>query len=346
MPFSDFKYSQWPMLEGYLLSYMGKTKIEWSEMVWNCIRGCSRISPGCINCYAERMAARNLPGMKSPTTGGPFAIINGNGPHWTGKVELIPHMLDVPLRRKKPTTWFVNSMSDLFHEGLPDQDIDRVWSVMALARHHVFQVLTKRSERLPKYLAECSPNDFGGLYWRVLGEANHHRHDYPALTRVPISNPTVFPLPNVWLGVSVESRDYLSRIDDLRRTPAAVRFLSLEPLLEDLGTLDLTGISWCIVGGESGPGARPMHPDWARSIRDQCIAAKVPFFFKQWGAWRDRRSGDPATGEMLRMTNCGRNGQDLANAEDGGDVWMQRLGKKAASNILDGRTWVEMPNRG
>ncbi len=265
---------------------MSKTKIEWTRgddgnpgYTWNPVRGCSRCSPGCLHCYAERMAARNLPGMKSPTTGEPFAIINGNGPHWTGKVELIPSMLDVPLKRRKPTTWFVNSMSDIFHEALSFNEIRRVHLTMIDASWHTFMVLTKRSARMAEYFD-----------W-LLREGSGRVDNAPG---------------NIWLGVSVESRDYLSRIDDLRRTPAVVRFLSLEPLLEDLGTLDLTGISWCIVGGESGPGARPCELSWMQSIVKQCQAAKVPVFVKQIGSnpyWKEyemgrARPGDRKGGDM------------------------------------------------
>ncbi len=148
------------------------------------------------------------------------------------------------------------------------------------------------------------------------------------------------PLTNIWLGVSVEDQKHKSRIDILRNTPAAIRFLSLEPLLEDFGELNLTGIDWVIVGGESGPEARPMHPDWARSLRDQCIAAGVPYLFKQWGEWTPENT---AVKNKIRLTRAGRNGQDLANADDGADVWMSRVGKKAAGRVLDGRTWDEFP---
>jgi protein gp37 len=199
-----------------------------------------------------------------------------SGPRWTGKVELISSMLDVPLKRRKPTTWFVNSMSDLFHENLSDEDVYRCFAVMELAHWHTFQILTKRAERLPKLMA------------RIYGGANMGRI-----------------LPNVWLGTSIGVRSTLHRVDDLRETPAAVRFLSLEPLLEELGTLDLHGIDWVIVGGESGPGARPCDVDWIRAIVAQCKAARVACFVKQLGALvigsygdvvrlKDPKGGDPA----------------------------------------------------
>lgn len=259
------------------------SKIEWTEATWNPIRGCSRISPGCQKCYAERIAARNLPAQRSPTTGQPFAIMLPDGPHWTGKVELIESMLDTPLRRRKPTMYFVNSMSDLFHESLPDEAIDEVMARIILSdshratpRNHTMQVLTKRADRALRYMSNpLTPYRVSAI---VCGIVVGFRPREGSLDWTPI---TPWPPDNLWLGVSVEDRVRRGRIDHLRQTPATVRFLSVEPLLEDVGTLNLDGIHWVIVGGESGPGARPMNPDWARSIRGQCVAAGVPFFFKQ-----------------------------------------------------------------
>ena len=229
--------------------------IEWTESTWNPVTGCTKISPGCKNCYAERMAER-LQAMGQPN------YVNGF------KLTLQPHMLDLPLRWRKPQTIFVNSMSDLFHEEVPLGYIRKVFAVMARAYWHRFQVLTKRAERL----ADLSRH----LHWA----------------------------PHIWMGVSVESNTYRWRIDRLRATPAAVKFLSLEPLLGPLPKLDLDGIDWVIVGGESGPGARPMDPAWALDLCDQCRRAGVPFFFKQWGGARRKRSG----------------------------------------RLLEGRTWDEMPS--
>jgi protein gp37 len=246
---------------------------------WNPTRGCSRVSPGCVNCYAEALAGRYSAYGAQP--GSPFAgfvtKVNGHA-SWTGKVELVESMLDTPLHWRKPCRVFVNSMSDLFHEALPDEAIDRVFAVMALARHHSFQILTKRAARMDAYV--------GGF---------HHRADEFVNKLKPSSlwNGNACeahrilgmgsPLPNVWLGVSVEDQQRKDRIDMLRQTPAAVRFLSIEPLIEDIGVLDLSGISWVIVGGESGPGARPFYVDWARNIIEQCKAAGVPVFMKQVG---------------------------------------------------------------
>jgi protein gp37 len=218
------------------------TSIEWTEATWNPVTGCTKCSPGCLNCYAKRMAKR-LQAM------GQANYANGF------KLTLQEHMLEVPLRWRKPRLIFVNSMSDLFHKDVPEAFIQKVFSVMRRASWHVFQVLTKRGERL----AELSPR----ITW-----------------------PT-----NVWMGVSVENAHYTSRIDHLRRTGAKVRLLSVEPLLGVIPNLDLDGIHWVIVGGESGPGARPMHEEWVKDIRSQCQQANVPFFFKQWGGVVKSRTG-------------------------------------------------------
>ncbi len=216
--------------------------IEWTETTWNPLTGCTKISPGCKHCYAERMSLR-LQAMGQANYANGFDL------------TLHEHMLEVPLRWKKPRLVFVNSMSDLFHKEAPEEFILRVFDVMRRASWHVFQVLTKRADRL----AKLSP-----------------RIDWP---------------DNVWMGVSVERADYLFRIDRLRQTGAKVRFLSLEPLLGPLPGMNLEGVDWVIVGGESGPGARPMQERWVKDIRDQCLAAEVPFFFKQWGGVFKSRNG-------------------------------------------------------
>jgi protein gp37 len=231
--------------------------IEWTEATWNPLTGCSKISPGCKHCYAERMSLR-LKAMGQPNYAQGFHL------------ALHEHVLDAPLQWKKPRRIFVNSMSDLFHEDVPLAFIQRAFDVMASANWHQFQVLTKRAERLE----EIAPR----LTWRE----------------------------NVWMGVSVENADYAFRIDRLRRTGARTKFLSLEPLLGPLPDLNLDSIDWVIVGGESGPGARPMEAEWAMEIRERCVAAGVPFFFKQWGGFN----------------------------------------KKKAGRLLDGRTWDEMPGEG
>src|SRR5207249_3388869 len=221
--------------------------IEWTDATWNPVRGCTKISPGCKHCYAEAFAER-------------FRGVKGHPYEQGFDLRLVPQKLAEPLRWRTPKMVFVNSMSDLFHDDVPDDYIEAVVSVMLRADWHTYQVLTKRSARLAKLLA-------GRL--REAATASH-----------------------IWWGVSAENRQYsLPRIRDLQSAPAAVRFLSIEPLLEDLGTLDLRGINWVIVGGESGRGARPMSREWVISIRDQCAKVSVPFFFKQWGGVHKKRAG-------------------------------------------------------
>ncbi len=218
------------------------SKIEWTESTWNPVTGCTKISQGCKNCYAERMATR-LQAM------GQHNYRNGF------KLTCHSRSLSLPLNWKKPQMIFVNSMSDLFHEKVPIDFILDVFDVMEKTPHHQYQILTKRAERLAK-LSDILP-------WRE----------------------------NIWMGVTVEAADYKHRIDYLRQTAARVKFLSLEPLLGNLGTLDLEGIDWVIVGGESGIGARPMEAEWVTDIRDQCLNANVPFFFKQWGGKNKKKAG-------------------------------------------------------
>ena len=224
-----------------------RSTIEWTDATWNPVRGCTKVSPGSKNCYAETFAER-------------FRGVPGHPFEQGFDLRLVPEKLDQPLAWRRSRRIFVNSMSDLFQDGVPTDYIARVGEVMHEASWHVFQVLTKRHDRMRELL-------LGELDW--MGE-----------------------LPNVWFGVSVEDKRYgLPRIDALRETPAAVRFLSIEPLLEDLGSLDLRGIDWVIVGGESGPRARPMREEWVVAIRDQCRRQNVAFFFKQWGGARKRETG-------------------------------------------------------
>jgi protein gp37 len=219
-----------------------RSNIEWTESTWNPLTGCTKVSPGCKHCYAERMALR-LQAMGQPNYANGF------------RLTMHKHMLELPLRWKKPQMIFVSSMSDLFHQDVPWEFIQKVFDIMCRASWHTFQVLTKRSGRLLELDREIN---------------------WPA---------------NVWMGVSVENKDYTFRIDHLRQIGALVKFLSLEPLLGPLPGLDLHGINWVIAGGESGPGARPIVKEWVVDIKDQCLAAHVPFFFKQWGGVRRTRSG-------------------------------------------------------
>jgi protein gp37 len=216
--------------------------IEWTESTWNPLTGCTKISPGCKHCYAERMAKR-LKSMGQPNYANGFTL------------AIHEHVLEKPLEWKTPQVIFVNSMSDLFHEKVPVEFIQKTIDIMRQASWHQFQVLTKRAERLA---------------------ALSNQIDWPE---------------NVWMGVSVENQDYVSRIDCLRQTGARIKFLSLEPLLGPIHQIDLSGIKWVIVGGESGPGARPVLQEWVTDIRDQCVSAHIPFFFKQWGGVQKKRAG-------------------------------------------------------
>ncbi|MAT67954.1 MAG: hypothetical protein CMJ58_00340 [Planctomycetaceae bacterium] len=232
-----------------------KSTIEWTDATWNPVRGCTKISPGCKHCYAETFAER-------------FRGVPGHPYEQGFDLKLIPEKLAEPLRWSSPKTVFVNSMSDLFHEGVPDEYVEQVARVMELANWHTYQVLTKRSERLRDLLQ----------------------------TKLSFAA----DLSHIWWGVSVEDKKYgVPRIAHLQQAPAAVRFLSVEPLLEEVGQLDLRNIHWVIVGGESGPGARPMEKAWVLSVKKQCEAAQVPFFFKQWGGVRKHQSGRELEGRTF-----------------------------------------------
>lgn len=234
---------------------MAASDIEWTEATWNPIAGCSVLSPGCTNCYAMRMAAR-LQAMGMAKYAGTTRK-SGKRHVWTGRVNVDKTAISAPLSWKKPQRIFVNSMSDLFQDKASEKFIGQVWRVMEQAHWHSFQVLTKRPERMLEIL----------------------------------SKPEFRVLPNVWLGTSVESEDYLGRIDLLRQVPARVRFISFEPLLGAITEPDLNGIHWAIVGGESGPRARPMEPWWVEELRDACQRQRVAFFFKQWGGKRKKSTG-------------------------------------------------------
>lgn len=224
---------------------MSKSKIEWTEATWNPVTGCTKLSAGCKNCYAERMS-RRLQAMGNPNYTNGFDVTEH------------AHMLNKPKHWRKSQRIFVNSMSDLFHPEVSFDFIGKVFETMRTADHHIYQVLTKRPDRMLEYVTQ------------------REVHALP---------------PHIWLGTSVEQRRWLDRIEVLRQVPAAIRFLSLEPLLEDLGSFNLNGIDWVIVGGESGPGSRPMEPDWVTSIRDICMDESVAFFFKQWGGVNKSKTG-------------------------------------------------------
>ena len=246
------------------------TNIEWTDETWNPIVGCSKVSLGCDNCYAVGTVHRGLAEQHRGLT-----VRAEGATDWTGEVRVVESMMDRPLRWTKPRRIFVNSLSDLFHPDVSDETIARIFAVMALAPQHTFQVLTKRPQRMADMLSTR-------LFWKVV--ASHCADDQTASLswpyRTAIANHQ--GLPNVWLGVSIESDRYAFRADHLRRTPAAVRWISAEPLLGPLPSLDLTGIDWLVVGGESGPKARPMHPQWVRDLRDECTDICCPECGETW----------------------------------------------------------------
>jgi protein gp37 len=346
------------------------SKIEWTDATWSPVTGCSIVSPGCTHCYAMKLAGTRLkhhPSRKGLTT------MAKTGPVWNGKVRLNENWLTQPLRWKRPRMIFVCAHADLAHEGVPDKWLHYVFAVMALAQHHTFQVLTKRSARLRDYLNH--PDTPGNIMhaahkFGVTADGEDGPWGAISLDRPKHQWTLNWPLPNVWLGVSAErQKEADARIPDLLLTPAAVRFVSLEPLL---GPIDLTNIGgstaahginaitehnrvlrgvldWIIVGGESGDGARPMHPAWVRSLRDQCAAAgKLDrFFFKQWGAWLP---GHHYTDELKEFDSDPHqslfpcmdwNGDEafetdgLAGWDDLGDDAMWCVGKKRAGRLLD-----------
>jgi len=340
-----------------------KTGIEWTESTWNPIRGCSRVSEGCRNCYAETVANR----FKGP--GEPYEGLIAKGGQWNGKVKLVEHKMDEPLRWTKPRMIFVNSMSDLFHPDVPDSVIADVFRVMAQAKHHTFQILTKRPERMNQFLN------------RVDNAMGWFTHDGTPPEKAYNGSGMVvgydkWPLPNVWLGVSVEDQATAdARIPLLLDTPAAVRWISAEPLLGPIVVDDFLfrgdhslretdplaaamlaesvedgcgwirpAIDWVVVGGESGPGARPMHPDWARYLRDRCQAAEVPFLFKQWGEWAPETVCATEHGARTALfIDYDGSTRPAAFGTRGQATTVQKNGKKQTGRNLDGRTWDQYP---
>jgi protein gp37 len=359
------------------------TKIEWADKTWSPVIGCDRVSPGCDSCYAIG-TARIRESNPHPKVAEAFAGTterNEDGIDWTGKVNLLADRLTAPLRWKKPRKVFVNSLSDLFHDQVPDDFIAQVFAVMASTPQHTYQVLTKRHGRMRSLLGSDS--------FRLLVKEFYAGMKLDGLLpgRPLVIN--VWPLRNVWLGVSVENQRWADiRVPALMDTPAAVRFLSCEPLL---GPVDLTrwlrsvpdcghvtpedgtcghpaavtpechrwadcparprlndwhGLDWVIAGGESGPRARPMHPVWVRRMRDECDIAGVPFFFKQWGEWSEADNPSVANGRHLKYRrHMLREDGTAAQPLDGGPraACMERVGKRAAGRLLDGRTHDAFP---
>lgn len=339
----------------------GKTAIEWTNKTWNPITGCTKISPGCLNCYAESQTRR----FHKKLTGQPFTAWTVRAQRESGQpaVTLHPERLGLPLHWRKPSMVFVNSMSDLFHEDVPFEFIDRVFAVMAVAHWHTFQLLTKRPERMVEYFYYLTDARVNGNL------AQYNDESYPMIDWGKVL--LTYPLPNVWLGVSVENQRYADeRIPELLETPAAVRFISAEPLLERVNILRPAGITtkanpygihWVICGGESGPRARPMHPAWVRSLRDQCQVAGVPFFFKQWGEWAPFNAIN--AGHWSRTSPQGRvskgqlwdgegklmfGGRSIHIGTEPGPPWesLLKVGKAKAGALLDGREWREFPRTG
>lgn len=348
------------------------TSIEWCDASWNPVAGCDRVSPGCLNCYAVRMARRlaTMPQAQAKYRG--LTVVHGNGkPDWSGVVRCQEDELRTPLTWRKPRRIFVDSMSDTFHKDVPFEFLDKLFAVMALCPQHTFLLLTKRPERAEEYFSTwATRHKWGAAARAFLDEPNVvGGRDVGCVERV-CNGP--YPLPNVWLGTSTEDqRTADERIPHLLRCHAAVYFLSMEPLLGPI-TLrstprgwNTTGkariattvrtwleynqrvrdgnysrvtynrINWVIVGGESGPGARPVHPDWVRTLRDECQHAKVPFFFKQWGEFfphdQPEYHGFATTTRVVKLDE---------------DKLASRVGKKTAGRSLDGREWNEYPTIG
>jgi protein gp37 len=384
------------------------TKIEWTDATWNPVRGCSRVSEGCRNCYAEGVAAR-FSGPWQAYEG--LAKMTPQGPRWTGKVSLVGNHIADPLRWDKPRRIFVNSMSDLFHSELSNENIALIFAVMACAPKHTFQCLTKRPERMREFMAWLGEEPWKTMHraLAVSGVAFPPWVGENGEVLFDRLNNASWPLPNVWLGTSVENqRAADERVPYLLQTPAVVRFLSCEPLLgpvnlepwicepfrcrtcgswkigydpnpknlpphdpdrpvcafgcvmtgepgtercrdcNSVNVENLRGLDWVIVGGESGHGARPMHPAWARSLRDQCTEAGVPLFFKQWGEWgpRSRDDGKPFDSDRNRRDKLvSTSGTIFSFKETAGEGYapMSFMGKEAAGRLLDGRTWDEFP---
>jgi protein gp37 len=333
-----------------------KSKIEWTDATWNPVVGCTKVSEACRNCYAERMAARMACNPLTPQYAGTVEN-RGEGPCWTGQVNAIQDKLGEPMGWKKPRMVFPCSMSDIFHEQTPDVFIKAMFGVMSFCGQHTFQVLTKRIDRAFEIISHTSLAECQAYAVNLL----------PKCTGAQIRNDSTintWPLKNVWFGATIWDQPSADRIIPiLLQIPAAVRFVSVEPMLgpvelgcdgPELGWINylrppringeqMPGIDWVICGGESGPHARPMHPAWVRSLRDQCETAGVPFLFKQWGAWM------PSVGEYRdSVWQCGKfiekpSHDEWQNGLLFKDAFMRRACKKAAGKLLDGQEWHQMP---
>lgn len=358
-----------------------KSLIEWTDATWNPVTGCAVVSPGCTNCYAMRLAGTRL--RNHPSRAGLTAETKA-GPVWNGKVRLNEGWLRQPLQWKRPRRIFVCAHGDLFAEGVPDAWIDRVFAVMALASQHTFQVLTKRAARMRAYLNDPTTQARVARAMMDLAPIGRFLENAPIFVPGGAMRVQRWPLPNVWLGVSAEDQPRADeRVPELLATPAAVRYVSAEPLL---GPIDLLPhlfiythaddaalaaeapppvlpwrdpattpadeiatprLDWVIVGGENGP--RPVHPDWIRQIRDACATAGVPFFFKQWGSWRHVAVIEGSTEGFIYMAADGVRDDELRRREaaagsvDWSAWWFENVGKTAAGRILDGQTYSQFP---
>ncbi|WP_027185577.1 phage Gp37/Gp68 family protein [Desulfovibrio inopinatus] len=366
------------------------TKINWADATWNPIIGCSKISPACDNCYAERTACRLA---QNPKTADTYSQVVGcTSKAWNGKTAFVESALEIPLHWKRPRRIFVGSMTDIFHPTVQDEWLDHVFAVMALCPQHTFMVLTKRPEGMREYVEQGEKRNWAEHLSDVAMDITHNEEAecqvYNSINGNLVGKMNVgWPMRNVWLGVTVENQqmaDY--RIPILLNTPAAVRFVSCEPLLgkvnlhrymmltednQDIehfdrhgwaydswsggfwGTHDSTyspepGLHWAICGGESGPNARPMHPDWVRSLRDQCGAANVPFWFKQWGEWTCTydRDDDPDWRNLPKDKSKKQRFMNLAGGHGfHGErvVFMERVGSKKSGRLLDGAEHNGLP---
>lgn len=321
-----------------------KTKIEWADATISPLYGCSKVSPACANCYAERLAARF---SKNPATAALYAGTVDDAGHWTGRLNLLPHRMQQALRWKRPRRIFIASQSDLFHENAPEEFLDLAFAYMAVARQHTFLLLTKRAERLRSCISGAD----------VQGRVMH-----AAFSCIPVDEESLdarsfatWPLPNVHIGVTVENQEQANaRIPLLLETPAALRFVSIEPMLgpvslreyyreEGRGTYSvwLDYLDHVICGGESGPNARPMHPGWVRSLRDQCAGAEVPFMFKQWGEWAPHTKDVENECGEIQTTPRNRSGVNWHSFDGVSGVF--RVGRAKAGRLLDGVEHLEMP---
>lgn len=353
--------------------------IEWTDATWNVVTGCSVVSPGCTNCYAMRLAGTRL--KHHPSREG-LTVDTKAGPVWTGEVRFNREWLRQPLEWTRPRRIFVCAHGDLFADGVQTEWLDEIFAVMAIATQHTFQVLTKRPDRIRQYLADPTTEARVAVQMMELAPVGRKLDNPPVLRPGRAMAVSKWPLPNVWVGTSAEDQERANlRVPEVLAIPAAVRFVSLEPLLggvrltglheegwsridalrglsihdrtesSDACTRPLKGkLDWVILGGESGPNARPMHPDWARDVLHDCLSAGVPFHFKQWGAWKvvyDRDRDDP---DWRRCPKDDRhpNARYLNLAGGHGFhgarvVYIERVGKKEAGRLLDGRTWDELP---